>query len=170
MSDYTLPTRGKFYSFSRWDVQLCMYVTICTYSYPKNIITICTYSYSKNIIQFRFQTNWKWNNNYSNSNVQYNTNLLNILNKEINKKRKYGFDLISSLNENSYSITIYMNFRHSPKYVIIRTTKLNHRVDSVIESSLCSKIMHLIIPDETFVRGQYMITKQFLKIWLLYVI
>ena len=42
---------------------------------------------------------------------------------------------------------------------------LMHRVDSIIESSLGSKIIHLFIWDSTFVRWQWMI-KQFLKIWL----
>ena len=54
---------------------------------------------------FSFKAKWKLNNNYSNSNIQYNTNLLNILNKEIKNKPKYGFDLMSFLNENSDSIT-----------------------------------------------------------------
>ena len=48
---------------------------------------------------------WKWNNDYSISNIQYNTNLLNLLNKEIKKKPKYGFYLMSSLNENKDSLT-----------------------------------------------------------------
>ena len=43
----------------------------------------------------------------------------------------------------------------------------HHRVDSVIESSLRSKIMHCIIWAETFARWRWMITNQFLKIWLL---
>ena len=40
---------------------------------------------------------------------------------------------------------------------------LDHRVDSVIESSLLSEIIWA----ETFVRWRWMITNQFLKIWLL---
>ena len=43
----------------------------------------------------------------------------------------------------------------------------DHRVDSVIESSLSSKIMHGIIWAETFVKWLWTITNQFLKIWLL---
>ena len=35
---------------------------------------------------------------------------------------------------------------------VIIPTALYHRVDSVVESSLGSKIMHLFISDETFVR------------------
>ena len=42
----------------------------------------------RNIIKFFFTANWKWNNNYSNSNIQYNTNVSNILNKEMKKKTK----------------------------------------------------------------------------------
>ena len=37
----------------------------------------------KNIIQFCFKANGKLNNGYSKSNMQYNTNLLNILYKEV---------------------------------------------------------------------------------------
>ena len=51
------------------------------------VILLSAYSYTKKIIQFRFQANSNWNNNYSNSNMQYNTNLLNILNKEIKMKQ-----------------------------------------------------------------------------------
>ena len=65
---------------------------------------ICAYmlfnSYFKNIIQFRFQANWKWNNNYSNTNIQYNINLLNILNKEIKKRNQntvYAYEKRDSL-------------------------------------------------------------------------
>ena len=45
----------------------------------------------------------------------------------------------------------------------------DHRVDRVIESSLRSTFMHWIIWAETFVRWWWMITNQFLKIWLLFV-
>ena len=51
------------------------------------VISLSTYLYSEIIIQFRFQAKWKLNTNYLNSNMQYNTNLLNILNKEIKKKQ-----------------------------------------------------------------------------------
>ena len=49
----------------------------------------------------------------------------------------------------------------------LQSCRLDHRVDSVIESSLRSKIMHWIIWAETFVRWRWMLTKQFLNIWLL---
>ena len=59
----------------------------------------------KYIIKFCFIANGKWNNNNSNSNIQYNTNLLNILNNEIMKKTKYGVDLMDCINENKDYLT-----------------------------------------------------------------
>ena len=56
---------------------------------------------------------------------------------------------------------------YSPFLSAAKIRALYHRVDSVIESSLRSKIMHWIIWAETFVRWRWMITNQFLKIWLL---
>ena len=45
----------------------------------------------KFVIQFCLKAHGKWNNNYSNSYIQYNTNLFKILNTEIKKKPKCGF-------------------------------------------------------------------------------
>ena len=85
------------WSLSRWDTCLC-------------VISLRTYSQSKNIIQFCFNAKWKWDNNYSNSNIQYTTNLLNILNREIKKTPKYAFYLMRSLNENRHYLTKRMQF------------------------------------------------------------
>ena len=38
-------------------------------------------------------------------NMQYNANLLNILHNEMKKKPKYGFYLMSFVNENRDSLT-----------------------------------------------------------------
>ena len=93
--DCTLQTKGQVLLF-HW--AFAAHIEIWDMRYDHWVGEICAYmlfnSYSKNIFQFSFQANWKWNNNYSNTNIQYNINLLNILNKEIKKKKpKYGLCL-----------------------------------------------------------------------------
>ena len=39
---------------------------------------------------------------YSNSKIQYNTTLFNILNREIHNKPKYGFYLMITLMKNAF--------------------------------------------------------------------
>ena len=65
------------------------------------------------------------------------------------------------MEQNSYMRKHYIDYSHlyygrkcTEMKHIDETFCWNHRVDSVIESSLGSNIMHLFIRDETFVRWQ----------------
>ena len=86
--DYTVQTKGQvqlvYWPFAAHIYAHCVvrYVLIC-------YLNKYTYWYYKNIIQCCFQDNWKLNNNYSNSNIQYKKNVFNILNEEIKEKPKY---------------------------------------------------------------------------------
>ena len=64
-----------------------------TYTYDHWVDDICTYMLFnkvhlyilRNIIKFCFTANGKWSNKYSNSNIQYNTNLFTYNNTNQNK-------------------------------------------------------------------------------------